>query len=355
MSRKVPLSLPSRNATSGSISSDDASELAFFAMRCDSTASWFAYSISRRLPPPCAICADACCARSSSALLPVLSASRPLASDVRLVSFSSRLPAAVSTRSQRDLTSFSSLTVASSCATSSVTPRVLPPLRSASRSVLNRSRLSLTAENALVWPCAASALPRASRCESICISVAVAEAAAPCDDCRAVEEHHQRREQRNVTIRTPSVWNCLTTGRLPISGQLARHRHVGGRRAQLLHDRHGGERVVAHLHGLGHLDLRRRHVEIDVAQRSSPSRRRTAFRISAPLFFSPWSRTLLKVRVPLKSDREERGIPGQDREVDLLPCVAVAVHPALRVPRRARPAAAPRARAPRRCAARARA
>ena len=35
-------SLPSRNATSGSISSADASVLAFFAIRCDSTASWFA-------------------------------------------------------------------------------------------------------------------------------------------------------------------------------------------------------------------------------------------------------------------------------------------------------------------------
>ena len=50
MSRNVPASLPSRNATSGSISSDEASALAFLAIRCDSTASWFVYSISRRLP-----------------------------------------------------------------------------------------------------------------------------------------------------------------------------------------------------------------------------------------------------------------------------------------------------------------
>ena len=39
MSRNVPVSLPSRNATSGSISSDDTSELAFFAIRCESIAS----------------------------------------------------------------------------------------------------------------------------------------------------------------------------------------------------------------------------------------------------------------------------------------------------------------------------
>ena len=123
MSRNVPESLPSRNATSGSISSDDASELAFLAMRCDSTASWFVYSISRRLPPPCPICADACCASSSSALLPELSVSRPLASVVRLVSLASSRSAARSTRSQRALTSFRSLTVVSSCAMSRLTPR----------------------------------------------------------------------------------------------------------------------------------------------------------------------------------------------------------------------------------------
>ena len=121
MSRNVPVSLPSRNATSGSISSDDASALAFFAIRCDSTASWFAYSISRRLPPP---------ARSARRLLreleqrvvAELSASRPLASEVRLVSLSTGARGA-STRSQRALTSFSSLSVASSCVTSRLTPR----------------------------------------------------------------------------------------------------------------------------------------------------------------------------------------------------------------------------------------
>ena len=43
---------------------------------------------------------------------------------------------------------------------------------------------------------------------------------------------------------TPSVWNCLTTGRLPMSGSfLGIAIDVGGG-AQLLHDGHRGERVV---------------------------------------------------------------------------------------------------------------
>ena len=55
MSRNAPASLPSRNATSGStLVADDASVFAFFAIRCDSTASWFANSSSRQLPPRCA-------------------------------------------------------------------------------------------------------------------------------------------------------------------------------------------------------------------------------------------------------------------------------------------------------------
>ena len=37
MSRNVPVSLPSRNATSGSTSSPEASAFAFFAIRCEST------------------------------------------------------------------------------------------------------------------------------------------------------------------------------------------------------------------------------------------------------------------------------------------------------------------------------
>ena len=218
MSRNVPASRPSRNATSGSISSDDASVLAFFAIRCDSTASWFVYSISRSDPPPCAICAAAVCASSSSALLPALSASSPLASDVRLVSFASRRSAAVSTRSHRCLTSVRSLTAASSCATSRLTPRTVPPFSSASRSALKRSRLSFTAANAVAWPCAASALPRASRCDSICISVAVAAAAPPCADWRLSRNTISAANTRNVTSRMPSVWNCLATGRWPMSG-----------------------------------------------------------------------------------------------------------------------------------------
>ena len=103
MSRNVPASLPSRNATSGSISSDDASALAFFAIRCDSTASWFVYSISRRLPPPWPTCCAACWASSRIALLPWLMFSRPFASEVRLCWLSRTRSALTSTRSQRRL------------------------------------------------------------------------------------------------------------------------------------------------------------------------------------------------------------------------------------------------------------
>ena len=57
----------------------------------------------------------------------------------------------------------------------------------------------------------------------------------------------------------------------------------------------------------------------------------------------------------LDADLQERGIARELREIDLLPGVAVAVHPALRVPRGRVLPAAPPARARRGCAGRARA
>ena len=82
----------------------------------------------------------------------------------------------------------------------------------------NFSRLSLTAGNPFALPCAASAAPRARRCESICISVA---AAADTDDWVAVRPSRNTMNAantRNVTISTPSTWNWLATGRWPITG-----------------------------------------------------------------------------------------------------------------------------------------
>ncbi len=219
MSRNVPASLPSRNATSGSISSDDASAFAFFAIRCDSTASWFAYSISRREPPPWPTCCAACCASSRIALLPWLMLSRPLASVVRLCWLSMTRPALTSTRSHRPRMSCRSFTTVSSDGASRETPFTVPPFCSASRSALKRSRLSFRPANAAAWPCAASAVPRARRCDSICISVAVDSAAAPCDAERPSRNTMSAANTRNVTISTPSTWNCRTIGRCPISGR----------------------------------------------------------------------------------------------------------------------------------------
>ena len=218
MSRNVPASLPSRKATSGSISSPEASALAFFAIRCDSTASWFEYSISRRLPPPWPTCCAASCASSRIALFPWLMFSRPFASVVRLCWLSMTRPALTSTRSHRVRMSPRSFTTASSDGVSSETPFTVPPVCSASRSALNRSRLSLSPAKAAAWPCDASAVPRARRCESICISVAVDSAAAPCDANRTSRNSISAPSTMNVTISRPSTWNWRTTDRWPITG-----------------------------------------------------------------------------------------------------------------------------------------
>ena len=82
---------------------------------------------------------------------------------------------------------------------------------------MNRSRLSRTAANALACPCAASAEPRASRCDSICISVAIDDCIDCWFDARLSRYTMNAARTRNMTVSTPSTWNCLTTGRLPIS------------------------------------------------------------------------------------------------------------------------------------------
>ena len=83
---------------------------------------------------------------------------------------------------------------------------------------MKRSVLSFTEANAPAWPCAASAVPRARRCESICISVAVDAAAAFCVAFRPSRNTMNAANTKNVTIITPSTWNCWTIGRWPITG-----------------------------------------------------------------------------------------------------------------------------------------
>ena len=220
MSRNVPASLPSRNAVSGSISSPDASALAFLAMRCDSTASWLAKSTSRTVPPPCPICSPSCSASSSSDVLASLTRSRPAASDVSASAFCVSRSAALSTVSHFALISVRSSPAAPLVTASMFAPFASPPSISALRSAPNFCRLSSTVANACFWPCAASAEPRARRCDSICISVAVADCAAACDVVRESRNSISSASTANTISSVSSTWNCLTTGRLPMTGSL---------------------------------------------------------------------------------------------------------------------------------------
>ena len=107
---------------------------------------------------------------------------------------------------------------ASSCTASSVTPLIVPPRCSASRSALKRSRVSLTASNAAGRPCSASVELLERRCDSICISVAVAVDAAAWAAVRTSNDITSAANTRNATSRMPSTWNCRAIGRWPISG-----------------------------------------------------------------------------------------------------------------------------------------
>ena len=70
---------------------DEASVFAFLAIRCESTASWFAKSTSRNVPPALADLLRGLLREFEHArCCPALSASSPLASDVRLVSLASQ-------------------------------------------------------------------------------------------------------------------------------------------------------------------------------------------------------------------------------------------------------------------------
>ena len=83
---------------------------------------------------------------------------------------------------------------------------------------MKRSRVSFTASNATGRPCSASVELLASRCDSICISVAVAVDAAACAAVRTSSDMMSAANTRNVTSRMPRTWNCRAIGRWPISG-----------------------------------------------------------------------------------------------------------------------------------------
>ena len=83
---------------------------------------------------------------------------------------------------------------------------------------MKRSRVSFTASKATGRPCSASVELLDSRCESICISVAVAVDAAACAAVLTSIDMMSAANTRNVTSRMPRTWNCLAIGRWPISG-----------------------------------------------------------------------------------------------------------------------------------------
>jgi hypothetical protein len=118
------------------------------------------------------------------------------------------------------LTASSIVMMPGSCSTSMPTPFTVPPLTSASKSALKRSRLLRTAAKPCGWPCAASAEPRARRCESICISVAVATCADCCVAMRPSSHHRRPATRRNSTSSPPSTCSCLSIGSPPMIGSL---------------------------------------------------------------------------------------------------------------------------------------
>ena len=184
------------------------------------------------------------CARSTSCLLPWVTVAAPFARSINRCWLSSSCSTLASTRSHRDLMPCRSTCSSSSCTTSSVTPLIVPPRCRASRSALKRSRVSFTASNATGRPCNASVEPLARRCESICISVAVAVEAAACAAVRTSSDMMSAANTRNVTSRRPRTWNCRAIGKVADQRHLPRHRCLADRRADLLHQRHRRQRVV---------------------------------------------------------------------------------------------------------------
>ncbi len=172
-SRKVFVSLPSRKAISGLISSPTNNELAFFAIRCVNITIWLAAAISRTPAPDCSLSAATCSESSSiSGFLFVMEATS-LLSATRLVSISSNWTASLSVALQV-LVSACSWGCTSSGDGGTVVPASSPPLVRRSRLVTNWLCESRNCLNADVFPCNARLEALARRCESIRISPAVA-------------------------------------------------------------------------------------------------------------------------------------------------------------------------------------
>ena len=166
VSRNVLVSLPSRNATSGSTTSPVSMMLAFLAMRWVSMTSCAATAPWRAEPPDCTLCAATSSASSSSAGLFSLIECTALPSATRLRSSPITSPALCSLL-------FHSVTSASSAGRTragvggSSTPPAAPPLLRSVTSPANSSRLSRSCLKATGLPCEACCAALASRCDSM--------------------------------------------------------------------------------------------------------------------------------------------------------------------------------------------
>ena len=60
-------------------------------------------------------------------------------------------------------------------------------------------------------------IPRARRCDSICISVAIDDCSDCCVVARLSTYTMNAASASNATASTPRIWNCLTVGRLPMT------------------------------------------------------------------------------------------------------------------------------------------
>ena len=168
-----------------------------------------------------------------------------------------------------------------------------------------RARLTLRRERR----CRARGAARASASRSRSPTAALAATTA-----RLSRYTMNAANSRNVTASTPRIWNCLTTGRLPMTASFAARRRVA-RRAQLLHDRHDVERVDSPPATSAHLDLRRRHVEVGVHRfAGSPP---NSFAILSAMCCSPSRRN----PPALSADLRNAGSVASGRKVDFLPGV----------------------------------
>ena len=165
-SRKVLVSLPSRNATSGSTTSPASMAFAFFAMRWVSITRCAVIAFCRVLPPDCTLSAAISSASSRSAGLLSLIARTAAPRATRLRSSAITRPAL------RSVLCHCASSVPSSGRTrsgvgGSVTPLATPPAPRSFTTAANSSRLSRSCLKATALPCEACCAAFASRCESM--------------------------------------------------------------------------------------------------------------------------------------------------------------------------------------------